>query len=156
MCSFLCCYLILCCLTGSIFHPVYYMVTLKDAESPWVPFPMTNSILRYNSFASPLQLISLLCIQTSPSTQHFAAQGSFVLAFLEAGLNTLLIILLSHNFWSWWCNQCDKDSGSLLPQCLNHFHVARSLLMEGLNIPKAPGDLLSGLFWIALKMTTDF
>lgn len=107
-------------------------------------------------FASPLQLISLLCIRTSPSTQPFAAQGCFVLAFSEAGLNTLLIILPSRNFWSWWRNQRDKDSGPFLPQCLNHFLVARSLLMEGLNIPKAPGICWVGYFGLLWKWQLTF
>lgn len=121
-----------------------------ECHSQW-HIPSADTI----HFASPLQLISLLCVPTSWA-QHSAAQGCFVLAFLEAGLNTLLIIFLSHNFWGWWCNQCDKDSGAFPPQGLNHFLVARSPLMEGLNIPKAPGDLSTALFWSALKMTAGF
>lgn len=55
--------------------------------------------LRHNSFGvtTPANF-SLVEFKSSPSTQHFAEQEHFVLAFSETGLNTLLIILRSHDF----------------------------------------------------------
>lgn len=88
----------------SIFHHAYYVIPLKHAESSRVPFTMTNSVLRHNSFCfTTTANFSFVVFKSSPSTQHFAERGYFILAFLETGLNTLLILLLSHNFWSWWC-----------------------------------------------------
>lgn len=82
----------------SIFHQAYYGIPLRYTESPRMPFPMTNSISRHNLFSFTTTVnFSFVVFKSSPSTQHFAEQEHFVLAFFEIGLNTLLI-LLSHNF----------------------------------------------------------
>lgn len=82
VCSFLCCYLILCCSTWSICHPAYYVIALKDAESPWVLFPITNSISRHNPF----------CFTTTTNFSFLHSNFFFNSAFCSRGILCLGVL----------------------------------------------------------------
>lgn len=108
-------------------------------------------------FALPLQLISLL-LHSKVLLQLSILQSRSTLSWHS------LRLLLTH-YWLFFSytiskldgvNQCDKDSGLFSPWCLNHFPVARSLLMEGINISRAPGICWVCYFGILWKWQLTF
>jgi hypothetical protein len=150
--SFWFCYLIPCCLTlkwAFFIMPItwFHWSTQRALEclSQW-QIPSWDTI----HFALPLQLISLL-LHSQVLLQLSILQSRNTLSWHSSRLVlTHYWLFFSRSFWSWWCKPCDEDSGSFSPQCLNHFPVARSLLMEGINISKAPGIpwvCYFGLLW---------